>query len=170
MESQGCHQDNEWGERTMHKDICWVSFIIWVSWEGRCIPEVIFFLPSAPTKHPFPTIYTSFPPGLRRWKPIGPITAEATDSSGGEMVSLLRNGNSKSQVKKQRQQKQNKQTNRKQKLSLSYHLKSLGHGPGQPAIGGPAWAEGWTRWPPEVPSNINHSMKAQEIVVVFISL
>lgn len=61
------------------------------------------------------------------------------------MVSLLRNGNSKRQVKKQRQQKQNKQTNRKQKLSLSYHLKSLGHGPGQPVIGGPARAEGWTR-------------------------
>lgn len=30
--------------------------------------------------------------------------------------------------------------------------------PGQPASGSPVWAGDWTRWPPEFPSNLNHSM------------
>lgn len=33
-----------------------------------------------------------------------------------------------------------------------------GHSPGQPAGGGPARTGGWTRWPPEVPSHLNHSV------------
>ena len=28
----------------------------------------------------------------------------------------------------------------------------------QLAVGGPAWARAWTRWPPEVPSNLKHSV------------
>lgn len=35
---------------------------------------------------------------------------------------------------------------------------SPGHGPGQPALGGPAWAKDWTRWLPEVPANLNKSL------------
>lgn len=34
-------------------------------------------------------------------------------------------------------------------------------GAGQPALGGPAWAGGGTRWPPEVPANLNHSVSQQ---------
>lgn len=36
--------------------------------------------------------------------------------------------------------------------------KPSGQCPGQPALGIPTWAGGWTRWPPEVPSNLNHSV------------
>lgn len=36
--------------------------------------------------------------------------------------------------------------------------KPSGHCPGQPAQGIPTWAGGWTRWPPEIPSNLNHSV------------
>lgn len=32
--------------------------------------------------------------------------------------------------------------------------KLSGHNSGKPAVGSPAWAEGWTRWPPEVPSKL----------------
>lgn len=38
--------------------------------------------------------------------------------------------------------------------SLFGDLQKLpGHGPGQPALGVPAWARGWSRWPPEGPAN-----------------
>ena len=33
-----------------------------------------------------------------------------------------------------------------------------GHGPRQPALGGPTWVGVWTRWRPEVPSNLNCSV------------
>jgi len=36
--------------------------------------------------------------------------------------------------------------------------KLSGHGPGQLAIGGLAGAGGWTKWLPEVPSNLHHSV------------
>lgn len=34
----------------------------------------------------------------------------------------------------------------------------LGHSPGQPALGDPAWGRVWTRWSFEVPANLNHSV------------
>lgn len=42
---------------------------------------------------------------------------------------------------------------------LLYVLKDTmsGWGPGQYTLGGSDWAEGWTRWPPDIPSNLNHS-------------
>jgi len=42
--------------------------------------------------------------------------------------------------------------------------KLSGHGPGQQALGGPCVAGGgWTRWPQEDPSNLNHSMWSLEV-------
>lgn len=37
-----------------------------------------------------------------------------------------------------------------------------GHGPEQLALNGPAWAGDWTRWTPEVPSNLNWSVIQQQ--------
>lgn len=36
--------------------------------------------------------------------------------------------------------------------------KPSGDGCGKLAVGAPGWAEGWTRWPPEVPPNLRHSV------------
>lgn len=36
--------------------------------------------------------------------------------------------------------------------------KPPGHASGQPALGGPTWAGGWSRWPPKVLANSNHSV------------
>lgn len=36
--------------------------------------------------------------------------------------------------------------------------KLSGHNSGKPAVGGPAWAEGWMRWPPEVSSKLSLSV------------
>lgn len=33
--------------------------------------------------------------------------------------------------------------------------KPPGRGPGQAALGGPAWGGGWTRWPPEAPADLS---------------
>lgn len=49
--------------------------------------------------------------------------------------------------------------------SLEITKKPSGRGLGQPAPGGPAWAGAWTKWPPEVPSNLSHSVKVSETVL-----
>lgn len=36
--------------------------------------------------------------------------------------------------------------------------KSPGHGPGHLILGSPPWAGGWTRWYPDFPGNLNHSV------------
>lgn len=36
--------------------------------------------------------------------------------------------------------------------------KASGCGPGHPVLGGPAGAGVWTRWPLELPSDLNHSV------------
>ena len=45
-------------------------------------------------------------------------------------------------------------------VSFSGDIQGLvpGQGPVQPAVGDPAWAGGWTRWPTEVPSNPYYSV------------
>lgn len=44
-------------------------------------------------------------------------------------------------------------------ISIPRAIQKLsGYSSWQPALGGPAWAGGWTRWPPLVPSNLNHSV------------
>jgi len=43
-------------------------------------------------------------------------------------------------------------------VSFSGDIQDLpGRGAVQPALGDPAWAGGWTGWPPEVPSNPGHA-------------
>lgn len=41
-----------------------------------------------------------------------------------------------------------------------------GHGPGPPPLDGQAGAGGWTRWPPEIPSNLNHTLEREETVAL----
>lgn len=44
--------------------------------------------------------------------------------------------------------------------SILGELQAPGHGPAQPAVGGPAWAGAWTRRPPQVPDSLSPSVIA----------
>jgi len=47
--------------------------------------------------------------------------------------------------------------------SLKVFKSHQGHGPAQLALGGPAWARGWTSGPPVVPANLNPFVKNVKI-------
>lgn len=48
----------------------------------------------------------------------------------------------------------------RESLSLEILQRPPGHDPGKPAVGhsSSAWAGGWTRWSPEVPSHLSHAV------------